>query len=216
MFHSVFYHRPKQQRSIGLSFLFIGLLAGLTSGICLALVHASDLDDVTSLIFMGGLVGLMMGVFVAPVGALCLRNKKLEHIGNSILIATLTATVLSSFAFSSVWTFLIPPVVLVASTIVLYFILPDEPLVGSCVTCNYDLTGNVSGTCPECGTPIEKENQEATSQTGYPLVQLSAAPWSGMAFMVHPTPARTSVSSPTCPLRLDLKTATRLDRDLYR
>ncbi len=27
---------------------------------------------------------------------------------------------------------------------------------GLCVKCDYDLTGNVSGICPECGTPIEK------------------------------------------------------------
>jgi hypothetical protein len=25
---------------------------------------------------------------------------------------------------------------------------------GRCTRCGYDLTGNVSGTCPECGTPI--------------------------------------------------------------
>lgn len=25
-----------------------------------------------------------------------------------------------------------------------------------CVKCGYDLTGNVSGICPECGTPIRK------------------------------------------------------------
>ena len=27
---------------------------------------------------------------------------------------------------------------------------------GLCVTCEYDLTGNVSGVCPECGTKIEQ------------------------------------------------------------
>ncbi len=27
---------------------------------------------------------------------------------------------------------------------------------GVCRTCGYDLTGNVSGRCPECGTPIER------------------------------------------------------------
>ncbi|GJM24122.1 MAG: hypothetical protein DHS20C16_05370 [Phycisphaerae bacterium] len=27
-------------------------------------------------------------------------------------------------------------------------------LPGKCWNCRYDLTGNVSGTCPECGTPI--------------------------------------------------------------
>jgi predicted amidophosphoribosyltransferase len=26
--------------------------------------------------------------------------------------------------------------------------------IGHCLRCNYDLTGNVSGVCPECGTPI--------------------------------------------------------------
>ena len=30
-------------------------------------------------------------------------------------------------------------------------------LVGHCNCCRYDLTGNVSGTCPECGTLIERE-----------------------------------------------------------
>ena len=34
---------------------------------------------------------------------------------------------------------------------------------GYCVACDYDLTGNVSGRCPECGTPIAAEavDQEA-------------------------------------------------------
>ncbi len=27
---------------------------------------------------------------------------------------------------------------------------------GHCPKCDYDLTGNVSGVCPECGTEIEK------------------------------------------------------------
>jgi len=28
-----------------------------------------------------------------------------------------------------------------------------RPLAGHCEQCRYDLTGNVSGVCPECGTP---------------------------------------------------------------
>lgn len=27
-----------------------------------------------------------------------------------------------------------------------------------CPTCDYDLTGNVSGRCPECGTPVTRED----------------------------------------------------------
>ncbi|MBK9118403.1 MAG: hypothetical protein IPM18_02215 [Phycisphaerales bacterium] len=29
-----------------------------------------------------------------------------------------------------------------------------KPLSGHCQACGYDLTGNVSGRCPECGTPL--------------------------------------------------------------
>lgn len=32
---------------------------------------------------------------------------------------------------------------------------------GLCVTCAYDLTGNTSGTCPECGTPIPQPSRPA-------------------------------------------------------
>jgi hypothetical protein len=32
---------------------------------------------------------------------------------------------------------------------------------GHCQHCGYDLTGNVSGRCPECGTPIEREGKPA-------------------------------------------------------
>jgi hypothetical protein len=35
---------------------------------------------------------------------------------------------------------------------------------GACV-CGYDLTGNASGICPECGEPVDKEDKEATPLT---------------------------------------------------
>jgi hypothetical protein len=42
--------------------------------------------------------------------------------------------------------------------VVLCFV--EQPLksvkVGHCVACGYDLTGNVSGRCPECGTTIAR------------------------------------------------------------
>ncbi len=31
------------------------------------------------------------------------------------------------------------------------------PLAGQCHSCQYDLTGNTSGTCPECGAAIERK-----------------------------------------------------------
>jgi predicted RNA-binding Zn-ribbon protein involved in translation (DUF1610 family) len=33
----------------------------------------------------------------------------------------------------------------------------------ACLSCGYDLTGNSSGICPECGVPIEASEKRATS-----------------------------------------------------
>jgi hypothetical protein len=35
-----------------------------------------------------------------------------------------------------------------------WYAIKCRPKRGCCAKCNYDLTGNVSGRCPECGTPI--------------------------------------------------------------
>ncbi len=29
---------------------------------------------------------------------------------------------------------------------------------GQCRCCNYNLTGNTSGVCPECGTPVQEHD----------------------------------------------------------
>ena len=35
---------------------------------------------------------------------------------------------------------------------------------GHCQHCGYDLTGNVSGQCPECGTPVPSDGREQAGQ----------------------------------------------------
>ena len=37
---------------------------------------------------------------------------------------------------------------------------------GFCLTCGYNLTGNVSGVCPECGAPIEAECEKPCDSWG--------------------------------------------------
>jgi hypothetical protein len=37
--------------------------------------------------------------------------------------------------------------------------LQHRPPVGCCTSCGYNLTGNVSGVCPECGTVIVKKTE---------------------------------------------------------
>jgi len=32
--------------------------------------------------------------------------------------------------------------------------VPERDIVGYCCRCGYDLTGNISGVCPECGKPV--------------------------------------------------------------
>jgi len=41
--------------------------------------------------------------------------------------------------------------------------LPFAPQGILCLVCGYDLTGNVSGVCPECGTRIRRPSQQGTS-----------------------------------------------------
>ncbi len=36
---------------------------------------------------------------------------------------------------------------------------------GACASCRYDLTGNVSGICPECGTPIRATGESKPEKT---------------------------------------------------
>jgi len=47
-------------------------------------------------------------------------------------------------------------VVLAGATVVLWCLDRPGPGPGHCANCGYDLTGNVSGRCPECGTPVGK------------------------------------------------------------
>lgn len=43
--------------------------------------------------------------------------------------------------------------------------LPND-LVHECSRCRYNLTGNISGTCPECGTPVEAEQDQRPGDAG--------------------------------------------------
>jgi len=51
---------------------------------------------------------------------------------------------------------------------------PFEPLSTVCIPCGYDLTGNVSGVCPECGTPIP-ENTRRLLAAKSPVIASTSA-----------------------------------------
>jgi hypothetical protein len=55
----------------------------------------------------------------------------------------------------------IPLALLATPTIILWCHDRRRIPSGHCQTCGYDLTGNVSGICPECGTPVKREGKSA-------------------------------------------------------
>jgi hypothetical protein len=55
----------------------------------------------------------------------------------------------------------IPFVVVVIPTALLWYFDRRRFPPGHCQDCGYDLRGNVSGRCPECGLPIEHEGEKA-------------------------------------------------------
>ena len=59
-------------------------------------------------------------------------------------------------AFVPLW---LPFLIVLIPTIFLFWGDRRYPK-GSCQSCNYNLTGNTSGICPECGTPIPKDTKE--------------------------------------------------------
>ena len=57
------------------------------------------------------------------------------------------------------WQFACPPAVALLMFAVRSIRNRSRPDRGPCPACGYDPTGNASGTCPECGTPIAKGDE---------------------------------------------------------
>ena len=57
----------------------------------------------------------------------------------------------------------IPFLLASAPTMYLWWLDRRRYLPGHCQNCGYDLTGNVSGRCPECGTPIDNDKAPDTN-----------------------------------------------------
>jgi hypothetical protein len=71
----------------------------------------------------------------------------------SVYLGTLLSTFRgqgSPFLGTALW--LAGPAILIFTGIILFRIPMTRP--GHCPRCDYNLTGNTSGTCPECGNPI--------------------------------------------------------------
>ena len=75
----------------------------------------------------------------------------------------------ASFRPVEVWTIVVPlwmPFLILAAPTGLLWWLDRPPPRGHCQQCGYDLTGNVSGRCPECGTEILANSRPAELNAG--------------------------------------------------
>lgn len=100
---------------------------------------------------------LLISIAVIIIGLECWGLGRAEVIPSVVadLISLLTLPV----------TFLILALLIAAVLLCVNFILAGGDIPpGFCRVCRYDLTGNVSGRCPECGTTIDKGWAEKPDQ----------------------------------------------------
>lgn len=109
-----------------------------------------------------GALGCLFGVvgqLLMPVWfvLLCLGMIKVSVFGldASEAVYALNTTILLTAVYG---VFILGDVVPIRRT------LKKLPL-GHCASCGYNLTGNVSGRCPECGVPVTEEDNESKDTT---------------------------------------------------
>ena len=107
---------------------------------------------------------LILLVFIAALAHALVRGRFwLTCVGVSIVgnaVVTFFVAPIFLGTVSNIWPIAccswILPGILVAAVVGAPFAMLRRPpvLEGHCVSCGYDLRGNVSGRCPECGTPV--------------------------------------------------------------
>ena len=107
--------------------------------------------------FMGGVAGALCSILAFR----WLRRKKLGRVAIWLLVVhvpiviVLSPLLVRTLLSGKGW---IIPILAGASSILVSVIisrkLPDLQVPGHCPTCGYNLTGNTSGVCPECGSPM--------------------------------------------------------------
>jgi hypothetical protein len=108
----------------------------------------------------GAAVGLICSVVFVP---LLWKKQRLQTAVKWLLIAVSPIALLSGWWWSSSRSLVAlvlcaPPacvLVFVGACLVLNRTLKDKQPSGHCQECGYNLTGNVSGVCPECGTEVK-------------------------------------------------------------
>jgi hypothetical protein len=107
---------------------------------------------------VGVMFGVVIGLVTAPGLYVCVRNKEPLLALGIIYGATTAVAVASSTTQSPMLALQFTLLAFVLMSVAVWLLLPrvrPRFAAGHCQTCGYDLTGNVSGRCPECGTAAD-------------------------------------------------------------
>ena len=156
----------KEAKILGLSVLSWASY-GLLGAIPLALRDGHESEHPAWHLFRvaaaGILIGCLTGAVFYPFAWKFLRRRQFDRVRLKLFVAMAVASPVLAVLGAAYYT-LGGPIVFVTTCAVLWRALPrlyETP--GHCHTCEYDLTGNVSGVCPECGTIISGEKPQGTS-----------------------------------------------------
>ncbi|MFM9956757.1 MAG: hypothetical protein ACKVZJ_01665 [Phycisphaerales bacterium] len=106
--------------------------------------------------FFGFGLGVFLGVLVSLIIAPLIYKKPIGHAQSSVFVPSLLVAVVVSASVASdvpLWSAMACAATTIVASIVVRFAMPDfvPREEHHCPTCAYDLRGNTSGVCPECG-----------------------------------------------------------------
>ncbi len=140
------------------------LLGAWYAAIFWALDDAYFWSEPSAALFTGLICGSPIGLLCAPLASMALARKRIRTAATYLFLIVSPAVPIVSYglsAFDSDGPTIVATIVgvYILSCMLLGRILPDvvfDPRY--CARCGYDLTGNESGRCSECGAAISGDN----------------------------------------------------------
>jgi len=148
--------------------LFVGILAQLVTWVPATYTASRATDPVLDVLVLPpgfSFLGTVVGAFWSAAAVLLLRRRSLALAAKSILLTMLITAVICSICAlllpteEILWVLealVFGSVVFLVTCQLLRRRLPILYPTGHCHRCGYDLTGNVSGVCPECGEKVQR------------------------------------------------------------
>lgn len=127
----------------------IPIVAGMILGSATAVVMGAG-----TFMPIGAVLGAAAGLLIAPFHMAFLTRKPLEKAAPLLYAPACVAWVCVLPFQHPLLSMAAVGATVIIMCIVVYIVLDDLHPAGACQKCGYSLTGNTSGICPECGTPI--------------------------------------------------------------